>query len=91
MDGTLELLIGLAIGILACCTVYIHLSANSRIAELSTLATLLSQDLESAVGRIAVLEKRKAVIADAVASQAKPAGVGNRKPRTWNEDAVEAE
>lgn len=38
--------------------------------------------LEAAESRIAFLEKRKSVIAEAVASQPKPAGVGASRPRS---------
>jgi Na+-transporting methylmalonyl-CoA/oxaloacetate decarboxylase gamma subunit len=41
--------------------------------------------------RFAILERRKQVIAEAIASHPKPAGVGNVRMRTWNEDSESAE
>jgi hypothetical protein len=37
--------------------------------------------------KVTILERRKAVVAEAVAGQPKPAGVAQVKLRTWNEDA----
>lgn len=54
-------------------------------------------DIQNAVvaveSRVAFLEKRKALLAEAVATQPKPAGVGavHSRVRTWNEDAPPVE
>lgn len=48
-------------------------------------------EIKSLAARVEFLEKRKALLAEVVASQPKPAGVGAThgatRIRTWNEDA----
>jgi len=68
---------------------------------MTVLAYLLYQFRENAkadfalfkdlTDRVVLLEKRKALLAEAVTSQPKPVGVAGQKLRTWNEDAPIAE
>jgi hypothetical protein len=50
--------------------------------------TALEKRVMDSLDRIVFLERRKSVVADAVAGQPKPAGVAQVKLRTWNEDAA---
>lgn len=83
MDGTLELLIGIAIGILACVVAAIWAIGQYKALQITNAVVELQEALKSAIDRVGVLERRKAVISEAVASQPKPAGV---KLRRFSED-----
>lgn len=84
MDGTLGVLVGITICGLAYCIDEI-VKQRKLIIELQNSIAL---DIKP---RIVVLEKRKALLAEAAVAQEKPSGVGKRTLRTWNENVGQAE
>jgi hypothetical protein len=80
-------LLGVLLGVTIC--VIVALGAWNCVLTSAITASIKRHD--KAEERITVLERRKAVIAEAVAAQPKPAGVGGVKMRSWNEDMPVAE
>lgn len=78
-------ILGVLLGITMCAVAW---AINESISHKKLIIQLQSEVIFNLGQRVTVLEKRKAVISEAVAGQPKPAGVLRR---TWNEDSESAE
>lgn len=83
----LALLLGVTITVVAGLTWFVRKEKTGR-CDLDYGCQLKFAAIEE---RFVALERRKAVIAEAVASQPKPAGVGGVRPRSWSEMKNELE
>ena len=80
MDGTIAVLVGMLIVVVAGLIWFVRREYPK-----------ITASLDAAEKRIEILEKRKALLTEAAVSADKPAGVGKRTLRTWNENVGQAE
>ena len=80
MDGTIGILVGMLIVVEAGLIWFVRKEYP-----------VIMSAIEAAEKRIEILEKRKALLTEAAVSADKPAGVGKRTLRTWNENVGQAE
>ena len=80
MDGTIAVLVGMLIVVVAGLIWFVRQKYP-----------VIIEALVAVEKRVEVLEKRKALLTEAAVSADKPAGVGKRTLRTWNENVGQAE
>jgi len=80
MDGTIAVLVGMLIVVTAGLIWFVRQKYP-----------VIIEALVAVEKRVEVLEKRKALLTEAAVSADKPAGVGKRTLRTWNENVGQAE